>query len=228
VRTKMRRYTRLSNRFSRKLENHSAAVALNYSAYNFIKIHRTLGTSPAMAAGVTDRLWSVEDLVALWEAYEQREGGKSGVVLADSHMSKERDQQLSNDSWDLSQERAFIENLFCQRFNFFIVIFSLVVAGAAAANTQPKLIIILWIGFVLCILLSLAIYRIYVKLIEILRSLHSIEGHPVAQSGVAVKDLGFRGLFGVNAIIGIIIPVICCLALFIGGLFSSIGMLAAK
>jgi hypothetical protein len=72
VRTTMRRYTRLSNGFSRKLENHAAATALNYFAYNFIKIHRTLRTSPAMAAGVTDRLWSVEDLVALWEAYEQR------------------------------------------------------------------------------------------------------------------------------------------------------------
>jgi len=44
--------------------------ALNYSAYNFIKIHRTLRISPAMADGVTDRLWSVDDLVALWEAYE--------------------------------------------------------------------------------------------------------------------------------------------------------------
>jgi hypothetical protein len=72
VRGTMRRYTRLSNGFSRKMENHAAATALNYFAYNFIKIHRTLRTSPAMAAGVTDRLWSVEDLVALWEAYEQR------------------------------------------------------------------------------------------------------------------------------------------------------------
>jgi len=50
----------------------AAATALNYFAYNFIKIHRTLRTSPAMAAGVADRLWSVEDLVALWAAYEQR------------------------------------------------------------------------------------------------------------------------------------------------------------
>jgi IS1 family transposase len=70
VRTKMRRYTRLSNGFSRKLENHAAAVALNYFAYNFIQIHGTLRTSPAQAAGVTDRLWSVSDLVALWESYE--------------------------------------------------------------------------------------------------------------------------------------------------------------
>jgi len=72
VRTSMRRYTRLSNGFSRKMENHAAATALNYFSYNFIKIHRTLHTSPAKAADVTDRLWSVEHLVALWEAYEQR------------------------------------------------------------------------------------------------------------------------------------------------------------
>jgi IS1 family transposase len=72
VRTNMRRYTRLSNGFSRKIENHAAAVALNYFAYNFIKIHRTLRVSPAMAAGVTDRLWEVKDLVSLWEKYEQK------------------------------------------------------------------------------------------------------------------------------------------------------------
>jgi len=68
----MRRYTRLSNGFSRELENHAAATALNYFAYNFVKIHRTLRMSPAMAAGVSDRLWDVNDLVALWECYEQR------------------------------------------------------------------------------------------------------------------------------------------------------------
>jgi hypothetical protein len=68
----MKRYTRLSNGFSRKLANHAATTALNCFAYNFIKIHQTLRTSPAMAASLTDRLWSVEDLVALWEASEQR------------------------------------------------------------------------------------------------------------------------------------------------------------
>jgi len=65
-------FTRLSNGFARKLENHAAAAVLNYFAYNFIKIYRTLRVSLAIAAGVTDRLWSVEDLVALWEAYELR------------------------------------------------------------------------------------------------------------------------------------------------------------
>jgi hypothetical protein len=68
----MRRYTRLSNGSSRKLENHEAAVALYYFAYNFIRIHRTLRTSPAMAAGVTSKLWEVSDLVALLEAAEAK------------------------------------------------------------------------------------------------------------------------------------------------------------
>lgn len=65
ARTTMRRYTRLSNGFSRKLQNHEAAVALNYFAYNFIKIHRTLRVTAAMAAGVTARLFDVSDLVGL-------------------------------------------------------------------------------------------------------------------------------------------------------------------
>jgi hypothetical protein len=65
VRTNMRRYTRLSNGFSRRIENHAAAVALNYFVYNFIRIHRTLRTSPAMAVDVTNKLWEVSDLVAL-------------------------------------------------------------------------------------------------------------------------------------------------------------------
>ena len=72
VRTNMRRYTRLSNGFSRKIENHEAAVALNYFAYNFIKIHRTLRVTPAMAAGVTTRLWEVSDLVGLLEESESK------------------------------------------------------------------------------------------------------------------------------------------------------------
>jgi hypothetical protein len=63
--TSMRRYTRLSNGFSRKIENHMAAVAIDYFAYNFIRIHRTLGMSPAIAAGVVTRLFDVMDLVNL-------------------------------------------------------------------------------------------------------------------------------------------------------------------
>ena len=71
VRMGVRRYTRLTNAFSRKIENHSAAVALYCFAYNFVNIHRTLRTTPAMAAGVTNRLWEVSDLIAMLEADER-------------------------------------------------------------------------------------------------------------------------------------------------------------
>ncbi len=73
ARMMMRRYTRLTNAFSKKLEHHAAAVALNYFAYNFIRINRTLRCTPAMEAGVTKKLWNVADLVDLWEAEERRE-----------------------------------------------------------------------------------------------------------------------------------------------------------
>jgi len=69
----MRRYTRLSNGLSRKIENHAAAVALYYFSYNFIKIRRTLRVCPAMAAGVTDHLWDAGELVSLLEAEERVE-----------------------------------------------------------------------------------------------------------------------------------------------------------
>ena len=68
----MRRYTRLMNTFSKKSENHEAAAALNYFAYNFIKIHDTLRCTPAMEAGFTNKLWEVSELFALWEEYERR------------------------------------------------------------------------------------------------------------------------------------------------------------
>ena len=66
-----RRYARLTNAFSQKIENHTAAVALYYFAYNFVRIRGTLRVTPAMAAGVTDRLWEVSDLLAMLEADER-------------------------------------------------------------------------------------------------------------------------------------------------------------
>ena len=61
----MRRFTRLTNAFSKKLENLEAAVALHYMHYNFCRIHQTLRVTPAMEAGVSDHIWSLDELVAL-------------------------------------------------------------------------------------------------------------------------------------------------------------------
>lgn len=65
MRMHMRRFTRLTNGFSKKLENHNYAVALHFVFYNFVKIHNTLRVTPAMAAGITKRFMSIEDVVTL-------------------------------------------------------------------------------------------------------------------------------------------------------------------
>ncbi len=70
VRMHTRRFTRLTNAFSKKVENHAHSVALFAMYYNFVRIHKTLRTTPAMAAGVTSRLWEIGDIVDVLEAWE--------------------------------------------------------------------------------------------------------------------------------------------------------------
>lgn len=64
MRMSMRRFTRLTNGFSKKIDNHIHALALYFVFYNFTRIHKTLRMSPAMAAGITGRLWSMDDIIA--------------------------------------------------------------------------------------------------------------------------------------------------------------------
>ena len=70
VRMHTRRFTRLTNAFSKKIENHAHSVALFAMYYNFVRIHKTLRTTPAMAANVTKRLWEIGDIVDVLEAWE--------------------------------------------------------------------------------------------------------------------------------------------------------------
>jgi IS1 family transposase len=78
MRMSMRRFTRLTNAFSKKLENHEHMVALYALWYNFVRIHKTLRMSPAMAAGIETRLWSMEDVARL---IKHREDIRSGAAL---------------------------------------------------------------------------------------------------------------------------------------------------
>lgn len=71
IRMHQRRFTRLTNAHSKKFENHAWAVALHVTFYNFTRIHSSLRMSPAMAAGVSDRLWDMSDIVALVDAREE-------------------------------------------------------------------------------------------------------------------------------------------------------------
>ena len=79
MRMSMRRFTRLTNAFSKKLENHAHMVALYALWYNFVRVHKTLRMSPAMAAGIETRLWSMEDVVALIDARSAKVTGDTLV-----------------------------------------------------------------------------------------------------------------------------------------------------
>lgn len=67
MRMGMRRFTRLTNGFSKKIQNHENAVALHFMHYNFVRVHQTLKTTPAVAAGIADHVWTIDEIVALLE-----------------------------------------------------------------------------------------------------------------------------------------------------------------
>ena len=67
MRMSMRRFTRLTNGFSKKVENLECAVALHFMYYNFARVHKTLRVTPAMEAGIADHVWTLEEIVGLSE-----------------------------------------------------------------------------------------------------------------------------------------------------------------
>jgi len=79
LRMGQRRFTRLTNAFSKRLVNHEHAIALHYFHYNFIRRHKTIGTTPAVKAGIADREWTMDDLAAMLEA-EERKLAKGGRI----------------------------------------------------------------------------------------------------------------------------------------------------
>jgi hypothetical protein len=73
MRVSMRRFTRLTNAFSKKLANHEHSLSLYFAYCNFVRVHKTLRTSLVMAAGISDHLWSMEDLIRLTDQHESNE-----------------------------------------------------------------------------------------------------------------------------------------------------------
>jgi hypothetical protein len=61
----MRRFTRLTNWFSKKIETHAHAIALYFMHYNFVRIHKTLRVAPAMKARISKKVWTIEDIISL-------------------------------------------------------------------------------------------------------------------------------------------------------------------
>ncbi len=87
MRMHMRRFTRLTNAFSKKVEKHAHALAIYFVFYNFVRIHKTLRVTPAMAAGVADRLWSMEDIAELVEAAAPKPGRPATYKKRDAEFS---------------------------------------------------------------------------------------------------------------------------------------------
>lgn len=127
--------------------------------------------------------------------------------------------------WDLSQEREFTENLFCQRFNFLLVAYSLFVTAAASTSNQRMLVVVCLAGGFVCLLVSLTIWRGYIKMIVTLRMLYRLEDHPLTMADKETRALGWRGLFRVNPILGFVVPGLCTISLLAAGIAAALGAL---
>jgi IS1 family transposase len=78
MRMGIRRFTRLTNAFSKKVENHAHAVSIYFMHYNFVRVHQTLRVTPAMEAGLADHVWTLEEVAGLVEAVEEQQPRKRG------------------------------------------------------------------------------------------------------------------------------------------------------
>ena len=85
MRMSIRRFTRLTNAFSKKLENHAHSVALHYMHYNFARIHKTLRVTPAVAAEVSDHAWEIGEIVDVLEKWERRQSVKRAMASEGWH-----------------------------------------------------------------------------------------------------------------------------------------------
>jgi len=136
-------------------------------------------------------------------------------------------------SWDMSQERAFIENLLCQRFNFLLVFYSLVVAAAFTTTSQTNLNIVITVGALICLLLSLPIARSQHKLDLILEDIWRTQPeHPSKRSDDRADDLArvpclmrLAARRSRRGIIGYWIPLFCWVSLCAGAVLAWFGVL---
>jgi hypothetical protein len=87
----LRSFTRLTNAFSKKMENHCHTLAIYFMHYNFCRIHQTLGVTPAMTAGVTDKLWELTDVVRMVDDWERGQLAKPKREFGGSISYAEKD-----------------------------------------------------------------------------------------------------------------------------------------
>lgn len=136
--------------------------------------------------------------------------------------------QKENGIWNFYQEREFIENLFCKRFNYFLVIIAIFLGGALTAKSQTNFIIVLSIGLIYTALMAFTIYRNYKKLIILLKIMYKLGDNHVFP--IVAKEIKFQRdffSFGVNHLIGIWIPLLSVLIFLIGLILAVCGIFYA-
>jgi hypothetical protein len=113
--------------------------------------------------------------------------------------------------WSMSDEREFMENLLCQRFNFFLVLFSLFLAAATGCQNQETALLVLASGTVVCVMVWLTIYRAHLKHHWIMNAKIYVGDHPANVVNRAMKlKPGGKSLFSVSRWMGVYIPITCC------------------
>jgi len=133
------------------------------------------------------------------------------------------------ETWTYYHEREFIENLLCTRFNFFLVFYSLIIAGFVTTTKECYKPIILILGTIISILLALTIYRSHIKLDIIIKDCLKFRDpnshHPSAiiEKICNERKPWIRRIFSVRWIIGWFIPLLCCISLIVGAVLSSFG-----
>jgi len=119
------------------------------------------------------------------------------------------------EDWSLSDEREFLETLYNQRINFFILAYSLTITGVLSASSPIEKVLVLVAGLSITVLLGLSLYRACHKLLLLLAVLHRTRQHPVRYSGKLASRYNWPLSVRVNHLTGIALPLICSLVLLI-------------
>jgi hypothetical protein len=128
--------------------------------------------------------------------------------------------------WSMSEERELMENLLCQRFNFFLVLFALFILSATTCRDDTTSGVILAMGFLLCLMVWMTVYRAHVELHWIMQErIYKTEKHPAKIVNDEIKRRGLLSLFSVSRWIGVVIPAVCCVILIGGALGLFCGVL---
>jgi hypothetical protein len=138
-------------------------------------------------------------------------------------------EQCKENRWSFSDERKHMENLFCQRLNFLLVIYSLVIAGLVTTSDRHLFIGILSAGTAITFLMSLSLWRACSKLLVMFAICYRIKNHPIdlVDCETATRHTLFRG-FRVNHMLGYWIPAICTLTLVVALICVWFGILGPK